>query len=261
MGFNNFKDIQDRMNNGLGSSNRFLKVKLYGATGYLLSYWRIEGNPTVGELPPPIPDGGFTTKETLGAIDFESFGVPWIIGIEKNARTNVLESLILYDRIWHASDVDLNKSEPQEINVTLPSEIDPRGVEVMLEVEADSGDTATDIFLTYLNQDNAEKETKIWIPANVPAKRCYLFPLIDGDIGVKGLSSIKTGQTGQGTANLVLIRRICFIMSLSGGTKDFVRQAIMMRRIRSNACLALLKFSTSSAQSILDGKIDIVFET
>lgn len=259
-----------------GQVVNFHKESISSHPGFLYRLWRANGMPGAAPTePPPIPNGELTDNNTLGALKFvEPTGDgndQWLLYMEAGGR--YAATLILYDRLWHAGDINLASTDLQIVNsLPLSRYQDGNGVKILLEITLKAGSTTRVATIRYTNEEGiAGRIATLTIPGSCPVNRCYYFRLQEGDKGVRSIQSFQlNGSMGGGKANLVLVKElssVCYAYYQCCG-KDMVRQTIGLQRVfysdgitpKKSSCLALMALANTTTVGDLFGSISLCKE-
>lgn len=222
------------------------------------SLWAAQGQPPAGANPAAI-SGVVPTKDTVGAIPFANPVAPALSYLGRAFfASNIAQTLILYDRLWHGGPVSATSTAAQTVNgatvnrgpgIAVPGSaaLEPGSVgddvEVWVEVTTALGATAATLTVSYTNQAGvAGRTATLALPASAIVGRMSPIPLAAGDTGVRSIQSATLSATmGAGAFNLVLVRRVAEISSpvVNAGTV-LDAFALGMPRIYNDACIAMM---------------------
>lgn len=246
--------------------------------GLYHSLWRVGGQPGTGSIPTTSSLGGQThNTDTVGALKYSNIINPsnshYLARL--SGVSTVAGMLILYDRLWSCSGLNLGSTTPHAVSPppTLPNRPDSsgEGVELWFEIFATgaSGFTSTVSFTaSYVNSNNQSGRFATFaIPGagtTVPRiGQMYKLQLDSGDSGVRTVSGL-TGSSisstnAQTTGGFVLLRRITEI-PLSVNNSGLVLDAFQtgLPQIYSGSCLALAILASTTTTGNWIGQLNIV---
>ena len=140
--------------------------------------------------------------------------------------------LILVDRLWHNSGINITSTGSQTVNsATFPARdengtTNGAGVLLGVEVSAQTGSGTPSITVTYTNSAGAGSKTGtniIGTGANSPVGTFYPIGLAAGDVGVQSVQSFALGTTWtSGTIHLVAYRVLSVIQLGASGISTAV---------------------------------------
>lgn len=147
--------------------------------------------------------------------------------------TNNTGSIMLADRLWHNSGINITSTTAQTVNsVAFPARdnngsTDGEGVFLMLEVStnatAAAGPTVT---VSYTNSDGTSGRTGTNVYAtstSVPTGTVFPISLQSGDKGVRSIQSITfSAAWTSGVLNLVAYRQLVIVNSTAAGVAGVV---------------------------------------
>ena len=226
------------------------------------SFWRANGLPVAGATP-PATNGEIPTITTLGAIPFTNptgGNLSYLVGMD--AVSNIQNTLILYDRLFHNSNLVGNSVAGQGFTQpALTRFTDGVGVEIFIEFYGAIGATACTFNVNYTDADNQPRVGTYAHPAN--AESVGQMVKVVPPAGARGCKSVQsvTLSLSSGTAGnfgITLVKRIATIaMPLINISNE--RNAIDTRLaiIPDNACLALMVLCTGTNTGNLNGQICI----
>jgi len=204
-------------NTGMKLTKDFLKVLAASAVaGHPYSTFYSAGLPAAAAAPTPGIGGAVLTSYT-GQIPWENpvSGNSYLARLQ--AASSTACSLVLCDRLWHNSGIDLTSTLEQAFtgSAVIPARdangaASGHGVFGALEFSAAGGAAAPVFTFKYTNQaaTAGQTATTIIASANSPGLgKFQVFALAAGDLGVQKAESI-TLSTSQlsGTAHVVLFR-------------------------------------------------------
>ncbi len=231
------------------------------AAGTWHSLFLAAGQPGASSTP-ATGSGAIPTSATAGALAFTNpvSGNSYLARFEGAAST--VETLILYDRLWHRSGLAGNITTSQTVNSTALTRPDDNGEKVELwgEVYSVMGATAATFTATYTDQDgNASQSASYAMPASaLVVGQMFPFSLAAGDNGVRSVQSIilSASTGGAGNFGLTLLRRVASIpltLANIGMTQD--APSLGMPQIYNDACLALMVLCSTTNTGQIQGSI------
>jgi len=216
---------------GLAQGGGPLPISKVGATmeglgNFLHSKWYEAGNPGAGAAPGPGLNGAALTSDPT----MVTGQIPFVKAAAGNVKRLGLVSLtanragaaMLFDRLWHNSDIVSTTTGAQAITPAAAPSRDKNGAALgegiiaALEVSAATGNGApvTTITISYTNSDGTAGRTGsiASFPTTAAVGTLVPFQLQAGDRGVRSIQSITLGTTlVSGTVHLLLLRHLATI--------------------------------------------------
>lgn len=230
-------------------------------TGTFHSLWALAGNPGAGVKQGSI-NGGIPTKATAGAPPFTNPGgsnKKYLLHASGGGTT--LGVFILFDRLWHNSELVTNTTADQDITAADLDRPDANGagVELWGEVFTAPGATGATWTVTYNDQDGNTGQSATYAhPANAETVgQMFQFNLASGDTGVRKVTRFKCSVSSgtAGNIGLVLLRRICsWSINSAGQAKALDAFDVGMPEIYADACLSMMVFGMNPT-----GEVDASF--
>lgn len=160
-----------------------------------------------------------------------------VSGLSYLARFAALSSaqngtILLADRLWHNSGINITSTGSQAINSGLFPDRDQNGtnngagVQLGVEVSSATGAGTPGITVTYTNSAGAGSKTGTNIAsvsASSPVGTFYPIGLAAGDVGVRSVESIQLSSTWtSGTIHLVAYRVLAAVQCPASGTAQSI---------------------------------------
>lgn len=264
MGFSTYDEIIAALTAGKGQFLPFNKASITTVASTFYSMWANTGIPAAGEAGTAIPGGNALYDYSVGAlIPLKNPTAPATlhalqVGV---GSTIALGSLILIDRLVHCANISATSTSPQTVNsVPLPRYTDGKGVMMILEVTTALGASASNVTITYTNQDGVPNRSTGAIAMTVsspvgrlqPPAGGYLIPLQAGDYGVRSVETIQfSASMAAGVVRLLLYKLIEMPMIPVMVANDFrifdlALQTPSLPRIYDDACLSFLLLANTT---------------
>lgn len=213
-----------------------------GAAAELLhSLFYASGTPAAASAPSPGMAGEALTSYA-GQIPFKNIESPnggntylarsMIDNADSDNNSNC--TLLLCDRLWHNSGINLASTSPQSVNsVTWPErdrDGSTNGEGVMIGLEASTvlgGGTTVDLTLDYTNSagtSGRSSVTAVARPASAGLDEGIFSPLVlqEGDTGVRSIQNITfAATTGSGVAHLVAYRILAIVFTTASNEAHY----------------------------------------
>ena len=260
MGFTSVSDLISEKTAGKGQWLNVLKVGTTGVIASSNSLWNVGTFPPAGGVAPAAPGGAAPTQATTGAMRFTNptggdtlhvLGTPGI-----QANVNAMARL-LYDRIWHGTQ-SLNATNVAWTGVpTRYTGAASPGNFVSLEVTTVMSATATNLTVTYVDQDGNTAEAAAAVALTVssavnriplPVPR-YTVALNASDTGVRNVTNVASSGANTGVANVFIGRPLAvFPCPLANfpAPLDLVNAYPSLPQVQSDACLAWIELQKSA---------------
>jgi hypothetical protein len=169
---------------------------------------------------------------------------------------------MLVDRLVHTSGLSGTNVGAQTINSTaLTRRTDAVGVMLALEVYTQIGATPQTATISYTNQNGtAGRSGTVAIPANALAGE-FIGPMTlqAGDTGVKSVQTLTLGgSTGTAGDFGITLYYILASIPYSANTieeRDQVLQLQNLPELKTDGCLALLTYATTTATGLQSGEV------
>jgi hypothetical protein len=251
----------------------FLKSSITTVAGGFSSLWYTSGLPGAGVTAPLISGGGGTCDDTTaGALSLPELAAGEDMYLAQlQATSNVASTLVLYDRLVHASGINSNSTAAQTINsVALPSRAPTNGVgvEVWLEWRTAGGATNQGWSMNYTDDAGNTGNTSVAtgnLGTSIAANRMFMLPLAAGDQGVRAVASV-TATAASGTNNdivLVLLKRLAQVTipaTALGQALDYL--ALITAKINgasggNKPCLALMVLASTTSSGTMLGQVGV----
>lgn len=189
------------------------------AAGRHHSLFYAAGRPGAAAAPSPGINGAALTSYA-GQIPFTNPSGGALSYLLKLAMSGATAGqILLLDRLWHNSGLNLTLTTPQ---VIVPAAIPARdrdglanGTDILagLEFSAAGGAGTPTVTLTYTDEANNVGQTANFVgTASPPAGTMFLWPLAAGDLGVRAVTQYQQSATWtSGTAHIVLFRILAML--------------------------------------------------
>lgn len=230
------------------------------------SLWKAVGNPEAGANPGSLA-GAIPTDATTGAFKFTNpanGSLSYLLHALVSGAT--AGKLILYDRLWHNSEMSGAQTVSETTLGATPDLTRPDvtgiGAELWGEVYTALGANSVTLNVKYKDQDGNDSSYATYLqPANaLSAGQMFPLQLLAGDTGIRKATAYHwSGTTGTaGNFGLVIMRRIVEIpISLvnTGMLLDAI--ACGIPRIYDDACLALMVQCSTTNTGIIQGSFKL----
>jgi hypothetical protein len=272
-GFSSLSDlISERTTGGKGQQISFFKVGSLGATAAWADLWNVGSFPTAGGTPAARPGGAVPDNTTAGGLLQADPGggdtLHFVTGIA--GGNNAPNTLLLYDRIFHASAINHNTAAAQTITgvPTRYATTTSPGNFAFLAVTTVLTATAFTITMQYVDNagntaENAAAVTGITTAA--VTRICHspwFIPLNAGDTGLRNCTQITfSAAAASGVSNFVMGHPIAFLpMSIAGkwDIVDGINSAFNLEQILTDACLSFIELKGQSTATTYQGQILMV---
>ena len=241
------------------------------------SHWTLQGTPGAGVVPGATAAGGSVpTRTTQGALGQANPGGTDTLHIASfTAMNNVTPgTMILYDRLWHAS-VTMSSGAGQSIPTSSPptryTGAAAAGNIIWLEVGTSAlGATAHSWTVAYVDDQGnvAENASSITGITSCQATRLdhaggWFVPLNSGDLGVRSIATFTWGATITGGPAYIVIARPLAIcpMPVAGlaNVMDGINSAFNLVQVQTDACLNFMTLrGAGSSATAYGGQINLV---
>jgi len=234
------------------------------AAGVLHSLFYAGGSPGAAAVPSPGMAGAALTSYA-GQIPFSNpvSGNTYLAGL--SAAAGVAGKLLLVDRLWHNSGINVTTTTAQTINsVAWPArdrDGSANGVGVLVGIEVSTattnGSAVTNTTLSYTDSDNnaGATGTIASFPATAVAGTFVPFQMAAGDAGKRSVQSVTLGTSyGGGAIHLVAYRVIAelpLILANAGARLDAVQ--LGMPRLYNDSVLQLLWLPSATTAVTVTG--------
>lgn len=229
----NYDDIIAARAGGKANDVAYAKTAVHGGvSGAWYSSFRIAGLPP-SIAPTNIPGGSVMNRASTGAIALinptnpdkkylltHGVTVPSVSGFSV---------ILLLDLLVAAANISANSTSAQTVNTNaLTRYTDGNGVMMILVVTTALGATASNVTITYTNQDGTTGRSTgaIAMTASAAANRlqpisgvAYFIPLQAGDTGVRSVQTIQfSAAMGAGVLDLYLFKPLMLIPTIAANT-------------------------------------------
>lgn len=270
-GISSLSDLISEYTAGKGQDFGFFKNGALAASGGYASLWGVGSQPAAGATPSVRPGGSVPTNATVGSLQQADPGGTDTLHLltvqsQGNAGPN---TLVMYDRTFHASSIQHNTTSAQSITGTptrYATTTSP-GVFAFLEVTTALGATAQNLTMTYTDQDGnaAEAAAALAMVTSAVSTRIphtpYFIPYNPGDTGIRTITNLAFSVANTaGVSNIVMGRRYCLIpqsVANSMVVMDGINSAFNFKQVLSGACVAFLEIKGVSSATQYTGTIDM----
>ena len=260
MGFASVSDVIAEKTGGKGQWLDLFKVGTAGVVASSNSLWNVGTFPPAGGVAAAAPGGFAPTKATTGAQPFNNptggdtlhvLGTP---GIQPTVNAM---ALLLYDRLWHgnqslnATNVAWTGTPTRYLTSASPGNF------FSLEVTTVMSATATNLTVTYVDQDGntAEAATAVALTVSSAVNRIplptprYSVALNGSDTGLRNVTNIQSSGANTGAANMFIGHPIAvFPCPLANfpAPLDLVNAYPSLPEVKTDACLAWIELQKSA---------------
>jgi hypothetical protein len=178
------------------------------------SLWKAAGFPVAGANP-PTGAGGIPNRITVGALPFASFGA--LIGYlaKFSLVSSIAGTILISDRLWACSGLNGTLTTAQTINgATITRNVSGIGNQLWIEYYTATGATASNLTVTYTNQDGVSGRTAtIAMQVSPVAGQMIWVPLQAGDTGILSVQSaiLSASTATAGDFGLTILKPIDLI--------------------------------------------------
>lgn len=233
--------------------------------------WPVGSFPTAGSAGSNIPGGSVPDNTTTGGLrQMDPSGSDQLYLVNVNATQNAAQqTLLLYDRIFHAANVLHTTTGNQAVSGT-PTRYtgtSSAGVFITLEVTSNLGTTAHNATITYVDDqgNTAEAGSAQAVTASSVANRLplptWFYALNSPDAGTRNVTNIAFSAVSSGTSQLVMGKPLLFVPNLSAQAPivlDGVNSCFNFAQIQAGACLAFMCFQNASTATTYSGIVTLV---
>jgi len=271
-GFASLSDlITEATTGGKRQDFYFSKAGTLAVTAAQASLWNVGARPGAGGTPAARPGGAVPNNTTTGGFAQIDPG-----GSDTLHLTTAFvqgsagpSTLLLYDRIFHASAINHNTAAAQTItgvptrNATTTSP----GNFAFLEVTTVLPNTAHNITMRYTDQDgNAAEDAPALAGIQAAAvtridHTPYFIPLNSADTGLRTCTQITISAGASGVSNFVMGHPLAFLpcpVANSMVVLDGINAAFSLVQILTDACLALLELKGVATATTYNGQVIMV---
>lgn len=254
-GFTSVSDLVAEVTGGKRQLLWMLKVGTAGVVASSNSLWNVGTFPPAGGVAAAAPGGAVPTKATTGAQPFTNptgGDTLHVLGTPDMRCTVNGGHLLLYDRLWHGTQ-SLNATNTAWTGVpTRYTGAESVGNFFSLEVTTVMSATATNLTVTYVDQDgNAAAAAPAAdltvssavnrIPLAVPLNR---IPLSGSDTGVRNVTNIQSSGANTGVANMFIGHPLAYFpcpLANYPAPIDLVNAYASLPEVKTDACLAWIE--------------------
>lgn len=235
------------------------------AVGSIASRWHDTWNTTVPANTTPTSSVALSGGSNLSTPTLTgNYTTGFVTGFESQTAINTMGSIIIVDRLVHQTGIS-GTTGTQTSNlptVPLPRYTDGKGVMMALRIYTQVGTAATDVTVSYTNQNGtAGRTSKIAIVGgtnNREAGRLILLSLQEGDTGVRSVQSVTlTVTTGTaGNMGIILFKPLAIVpmnSSYEPIRANFINGGLIgnIPQFHNNACLCLFANVSVGSVSLL----------
>lgn len=274
-GFSSLSDLISEATTGAKQQNFFFyKTSTVNITASNESLWLIAGGmPGAGAAPSALAGGSVPDNTTVGGLQQVDPGGSDTLHLTTVTSQSTVAGrmLVLYDRIFNASGLPHNTTAatacsgvPTRYTTTTG---DVAGNFAFLEVTNALGSTAHTVTMRYNDQAGGADENAIATTvvvssaANRIPHAAFFIPLAAADTGLCAHDLFTMSAVSSGTSNCVIGHPLCFIpqpVANAGVIIDGINSAFNLVQIKTDACLAFLRFSATNAVETFMGSVTLV---
>lgn len=250
----------------------------YGKAGTLAvtaaqsSLWNVGSFPAAGGTPAARPGGAVPTNATTGSfVQTDPGGSDTLHLVTMVSQGSASpNTLILYDRTFHAGTINHNTSAAQTVTgvPTRYATTTSPGVFAFLEVTTVLTATAFNITLQYTDQAGAAAENAPSLAGIVSSAVTriphaqFFIPLNSGDTGLRTITQITfSAAAASGVSNIVMGKPLAFIpqpASAAAVVMDGINSAFSLVQVLTGACLAFLELKGTASATTYTGSVIMV---
>jgi len=271
-GFASLSDlISEATTGGKRQDFYFSKASTLAVVASQASLWNVGTRPGAGGTPPARPGGEAPTRTTTGAFGQANAGAGDTLHITAAFEQGSAgpATLILYDRIFHASAINHNTAVAQTITgvPTRYATTTSPGNFAFLEVTTVLPNTAHTITMQYVDQDGNAAENAPGLAGIVQAAVTridhapYFIPLNGGDMGLRSCTQITISAGASGVSNFVMGHVLAFLPCPAANSMvvmDGINSAFNFVQILDGACLALIELKGVATATTFNGQLIMV---
>lgn len=228
------------------------------------SLWRATGAaPRQGAIPTTAAtcdnttDGGFKFTDPgsgscyLGKIDIQA---------------SLVQNMVVYDRLQHMGGLSGTSTSSQTVGVSIPSsrlaDVGGANVEWFLEWYGDTGATASNCTVTYVDQADQTRTAPVIAVGGTAVRASRLMPIVpNAGQTIKSVTSLQlsASTTAAGNFGVTCARRIAGInipLVTAVSTLDAFQLGIP--EIPRTACLWLVQWCSTTSTGVITGRLDIL---
>jgi hypothetical protein len=228
-----------------------------------VTWFYLAGQPGAAAAPSPGMSGAALTSYA-GQVPFNNpvSGNTYLMNMR--AGSNGTGTIVVADRLWHNSGIDVTNTGSQTVNSAAWPARDANGstngegVFIALEVVTATGAGTPTITVGYTNSDGTAGRTGTNIVSTVASSGSgyfYYISLQDGDKGVRSVQTVQLSATWtSGTVSLVAFRPMVKLPVLArAGAVDWVTSGGV--RFYDNSVPFLYYHPTATTQLLLTGSL------
>ena len=272
-GFSSLSDlISEATTGGKRQDIAFYKTGSVTNSGGYADLWNVGSFPAAGGTPAARPGGAVPTNATTGSFQHtdaagsDTLHLTTAFGMGSTAPN----TLLLYDRIFHASAINHNTAAAQTItgvptrNATTTSP----GNFAFLPVTTVLTATAFTITMQYVDQagNTAENAAALTgITSAAVGRICHapwFIPLNAGDTGLRNATQITfSAAAASGVSNFVMGHPLAFLPCPTANLPfvlDGINSAFNLINIGTGACLSLLELKGVGSATAYSGQLILV---
>lgn len=238
----------------------FRKVGTTGVAGSANTLWNVGNVPAAGGVHGAAPGGTVTTSSTTGAIVGWSNpgGSDTLHLVQGQVLSSVANNtLLLFDRLWGASQ-SLNATNTAYTGVpTRYTGTSAAGNFVAMEVTTAMSATATNLIVTYVDQDGnaAQAGTTTALTVSSAVNRVpfptnnWFYVLASPDVGTRNITNIQSTGANTGVANFFIGRPLAYLPLPVANvyfSYNFINEMFNLVEVKSSACLSLMELNKAA---------------
>lgn len=269
--FSSLSDLISEASAGKRQDPLFTKTSTLNVNAAWASLWNVGSNPGAGGTPTAIPGGAVPNNDTTGGLRQAdpSGGDTLHITTAFAQGSAAPNTLLLYDRLWHASAVQHNTTSAQSITgvPTRHTGTSSAGNFAFLEVTTALNSTAHTITMTYVDQDGNTAEAASAVTAVVSSAVTriphspWFIPVNAADKGLRNITQIQMSAAASGVSNAVIGRAMAFIPAPNAGSMmvmDGINSAFNLVEVKTDACLCFLEIKGVGTATTYNGQVILV---
>jgi len=268
-----FASLSDLISEATTGGKRQDQIFIKGATtnaATIQTMWPLGSFPSAGSAGSAIAGGSVPTSATAGAIPFSNAGGGDTLHLTTlQAQFTSVATLLLYDRIFHASSV-LHSTTGNQAVTGVPTRYATTtsgGNFLTLECTSTLGSTAHNATITYTDQAGnvaeagaAQAVTVSSVANRIPFPN-FFYLLNAGDYGCRTVTNIAFSAVNSNNSQLMMGHPLMFIpqpVANAMVVMDGINSAFNLVQIVDGACLSFLALQTATTASTLIGSMVMV---
>lgn len=236
------------------------------------SLWNVGNFPAAGGAPAARPGGAVPTNATTGAIPIvtPAGGDTLHITTMQSQGSTAPNTLILYDRIFHAGSISHTSTSAQSVTgvPTRYTTTASPGTFAFLEVTTTLGGTASNLTFQYTDQAGGSAENAPTVAMVVSASvtriphASWFIPLNSGDTGLRTVTNLTlSASMTAGVSNVVMGKPLAWIpqpVANSMVVMDGINSAFNLVQVLDGACLSFIELKGVSSATTYTGAMTLV---